>query len=393
MDHKQPGYVLVLVLIIVAVSLTLVTGVYQRFFVYQDFTRVTRNQTKAQMAAYGGLEIALSQLTYIVDKTEKKEKAEKAEQKKSETSDKDPFDGGTEDGTKKEKTTPTTEWVKKVFPMINRWQTISLTEQDSGVDATLSLYIASEDGKIQLNQFIKNPDKFMKKDDKQESQGDDKKKSEDSTKDESSSEKGSGKNETEKEKIAKLLNERLTQIFDSSLHAKVNHVFNQLKRILIDPSELLHVSIPPVLSDNMFIEHNADPFKKYYFMDLFTTSKKSYKLNPWMLSASTIKALGLKQPSAGAYKKLLKSFKERINPDQDIPKLFKPLYDIQDEKRMNLLIKISDQFFSADAFSVYVYADVLDVKIGVYALLERDIELPKDKSESFVYKIRRLYSL
>jgi hypothetical protein len=139
--RNQKGYILPLTIIIVFAMTFLVTRLVTRAYANVQVNRRVIEREKAKELALGGLTIVQAQLTY------------KPEQQKKTAPQSEPT-------TEKKET-----FVEKLLQIINRWQTVTLTEKAYGFDGTVQLYVSCEEGKLPLNALwdFKNK-KFIKKD-------------------------------------------------------------------------------------------------------------------------------------------------------------------------------------------------------------------------------------
>ncbi len=115
---KQPGFVLVLALLIMAMGSTLVISLFQRAVSYDRLHRLLLKQQQSRMLALQGIEIARAQLSSPVTLDKGKEAIDSA-----------------------------------IAPFLyaDCVQTFSLTGENVGLDGEIKVFISSEEGKINLN--------------------------------------------------------------------------------------------------------------------------------------------------------------------------------------------------------------------------------------------------
>jgi type II secretory pathway pseudopilin PulG len=120
MKTKQPGFVLVMALFVIALGSIFVTSLLQRAVSYDRLHRVLLKQQQARMLALNGIEIARAQLSNPL--TLEKEK--------------NPVD-------------------QNIVPFlyVDQVQTFSLTTDKEGLNGEIKLFITSEEGKINLNKL------------------------------------------------------------------------------------------------------------------------------------------------------------------------------------------------------------------------------------------------
>lgn len=393
---KQPkaksGYVLILVLMVIGLSMALIATVYSRFFVYQDTIRYFIDREQTKLLVRSGPEIALAQVSLPIEKKKDKQEANNQDANK-ENSDKSR-------NQKEKKLSPEKQWLMKVLPVLNQWQTFTFTEKDSEFDGTLSIYISAENGKVNLNEFVDTrKDTVESTTEKVVNQKDNKDQGEDKA-----NEQGSTDKKVQESKRSEKVESKLTTILQSKLNAnidqKVKEVSRRLKRALIGPSEILSDNLGK-LANNLFVSPQGNTLsdkesdQKYNFMDLFTVFKESFKLNPWVLSKSSANLLGFKplivgKDSAINIKDIVDKFKLKLNLEKDFDVIFQKLYG-KNFKSLGEISNILSSEFEIDALSVTCYAQIGNAKQGIYAILERD-KSPKGYSEnSFIFNIKRLY--
>jgi type II secretory pathway component PulK len=136
MRTAKPGYIIMLTLLIIAAAVALISAVVSQAFSYQRQARLVREKAQARMLILSSLELASSKLSHVIEKEkEEKKKAEEPEAQKKEALD------------------PLQKWLLEVLPVLNRWQKFEFKEETDELEGSVSLYITSEDGKINLRSF------------------------------------------------------------------------------------------------------------------------------------------------------------------------------------------------------------------------------------------------
>lgn len=143
----KKGYIVPLTLLIISVAVALITAVVRESFRYHQTVRVARDRVEARLLALSSLELVLSHLSYVV--IEKKE----TEKKEAHTQPSDKAQKGGEEK-KEEALEPLQEWMLKVLPLINHWSTLEVDGDD--IKGTITYYVASEQGKINLDELLKD---------------------------------------------------------------------------------------------------------------------------------------------------------------------------------------------------------------------------------------------
>ncbi|HVW98932.1 MAG TPA: hypothetical protein VHA52_00595, partial [Candidatus Babeliaceae bacterium] len=133
MKNKNPGYVLLLTFMIISVSVLLISTLVNRAISYQKLSLLAQDREKAKMIALGGIEVAIAKL--IAPQTKSQPEAQ----------------GKESSGDKEEQEKKKNEWFANILISINNWQNFNLKESVDGIDAESKVFIASEQGKLDLN--------------------------------------------------------------------------------------------------------------------------------------------------------------------------------------------------------------------------------------------------
>ncbi len=145
MSNRTSGFIIVLTMMLIATSVLLVSLVINRVSAYRRMGSLWTDREKAKMIALGGIEIAISQLAQL-DKKDEKNKKEKpqgsAHEKSAESSKQD---------VAKKDAEKAKALVNVLFTTVNKWQTFPLKTDVEGIEGECSLYVSSEQGKINLN--------------------------------------------------------------------------------------------------------------------------------------------------------------------------------------------------------------------------------------------------
>ena len=141
---KRQGYILVLHLLIVSISVVLVSLVVQKALAYRQFSAIAADREKAKMLAYGVFEWVLDML--IFKPAEQEKKAETPEEKAGERD--------------KEK------WLMRLLSFVNTWHEWKYTEEKDGVDGICQAFVSCEQGKIAINSIYNGTKKKWEKTDK-----------------------------------------------------------------------------------------------------------------------------------------------------------------------------------------------------------------------------------
>jgi hypothetical protein len=352
---EKSGYIIILTLLIVGAATALLTTIVQQSLSYQQRVRLAQDKARARMLALSSLEIAISELSTVVFADEEKKPDEKEEHKKEE----------------QEVLEPVQKWLIKVLPSLNHWQTIEVDQE--GLEGTIKLYLASEDGKFNLAAF-------KEKEGEKEPQ---------STPEAPEAKKLGA---SPQENPLQALDELFKKNYDTSMYEAFKRFMTDYKRMPEDPTELLRISYFAKVKDRLFT-----PLKKehrgLYIMDLFTFRPQAInKVNPWLLTASAKTLLGLSEGTVTLTDQdLVKKMKPSMNWEEDWDEIFAPRYGKNFAAFDPAIQKLFSPTFEALAFSVVSYCTVGKVTQRIYAVLGL-AEPDKDLSpKSGIYKVTKLY--
>lgn len=384
--HNKSGYILVLTLLLISMSMFLITSILQNVYSYQRNARTTVSREKLRTLALGSLQISIDQLSFIPPKK-------------------------TKDLNKLR-----TDWQKKIIKLCGTgWQkTINFSDDDSRITATIDLFYACGQGKFNLS-FDNVFGKVLAGIEPQKSQPSSKnlKEQESAKTDKDEKEKKEGQDNQgkaqEKNPIAKFIDELINKETKISIAPLLKKFREEFNRVPEDPSELMKVGLSGVLKDNIFpVKQAAKPGQdksaqdkaNIYLMDLFTVDQQyTGKLNPWALSKSTAKLLGFRPNfDEKSLDQFNKDFKPNANWATDWDKILAPIYG---KKYAAIDKKVFDLFesnFTVSTISVLSQVTIGQTTQKVYAILKAtagsatagSTELPKD---SVIFKIIKLYWL
>lgn len=408
MQQSKPGYIVILAVMIIAAMTALVTSVVNRMMVYTKLQYVLADREQARMLALSGLQIAIAQLISDAPTTFTTEMPLSRQQEPALRASGQGNPGGQQldrgaDAQKKtaEDKSPAAQF-KKVLPIINRWQQFAFTEDQGGIAGSCEIYIAAEQGKINLNalydfkkkQFVKPdpavaypglpPRQAMADKPGQQSQ--------------SQGSKSGASQAVDGLKILQAVGD-LFPIKGQIFAEAVGDVFKARGRPLVDVTELLSDKKFQKLKDMLFIapekERSAQDSKKERaaLLDLFTVETNAEQKNglqPLVISRSVGLMLQLKainNVDKKMFDKLVESLKNLKIPvqwQQQWDQLLSPVYG----KQYNVLSNDIKQLFATEfetlTFSVVCYGKFRNTLIKVYAVLARQEE---------EYCIKKLYWL
>lgn len=359
MKKKRNGFIIPLVLLLISIAMILTTTIYQRGSLFVPFITTMYKREQAKALAESGIQLAMSQLG------SPHEAPQKEGEKKPE-----PQGGffalfgmGSQE---------TKDLFNEIFPVINRWQTFELKKDIDGVDGTIKIAIASEDGKINLNSIYNfKTKKFV----------------------------GEGALKGDWKKVMQSVLDRVQKQVGSSINLfeSFDKFLKQRQYRVNDASELLLAEGFAPFATRLFYEPPSIATKDIqsrplFLLDLFTVYGYD-KLQPWLLSDSVRGALGLKRVSVQppeVAKALQKKFTSTMDVAKEWKTLFAPLYGTEFQLLPKGIDGLFESTFDPKLFSVVSYGIVGDVTIRVYAILERVRRFAKQKSW-YDIKIKKFY--
>jgi hypothetical protein len=333
MHIKKEGFVLVLTLMVISILVVLVTQFFQEGQLQLFFDTTITQREQAKQLALSGLSLAISTLDPQIQaqKNKKKETAGKTEptnaQKKC------------------------SDLLVHLLPLLNRWQTISFSEEKDGLEGTISLCITCEDGKLDLTQlYDAHQKKFF------------------------------GENvltgPDAKKGLKALFGMIRPLVGNRDLFEPLSTWLKQRSYRLVDVTELL-------TEKEFQVSFGAHVFKKPPFLapnqsshliltDLFTMYGNRQP-NVWFLSDSLCAALGLKRPSTQSTEELQQALNE-IDCGTDVQQVLQHLYG----KDIKALPQDFAPFIGINQnsamFGVTSYGIIGTLVQGVYAIIQRTNE-------------------
>jgi hypothetical protein len=376
MNKKQSlnnGYIMIFALLVIAALMVIVSYVGYRGSMHGPFMQMVMGREKAKLLAMSGVNIAMSQLSFAgqdnqnavsltqgetAQATAGKENVSADRQKKSSSADKNK------------------EFLQRILPTLNIWQTFNLKEEVDGVDGLIQICLMSEEGKIDLNYLYDfKKKKFMGQQDK-------------------------GMQAIMQELCQKIESSikipELFSVFEKSFKERHNE-YN-------DPTELCAKKEFGPFKKSLFYEPvvtSKDAKNKQqpsiYLTDIFTVWSSSGTIDPWLFSHSLMILFGLSTDRETDPKKAqeliaqsLKNFKQTANWKQDWKTIMQPLYQQELQALPKNIDSLLSSTFDPHYFSVRVHATVNGVTQMLYAILERECHQQDDTNECDV-TLKKLY--
>ena len=358
MNQKRSGFIIPLTLMLISVATVLITAIYQRGSLFVPFITTMYQREQAKQLAMSGIQIAISQLAFV----EKKEK-EKKEPAKNEAPTQ--ADQASQEGA---------AFFSRIFPALNQWQEFKLKKDIDGIDGTIKIALASEEGKINLNAIYD----FAKK-------------------------KFVGEGQLQEGDWKKIMQQLLGRVqknmgISGNLFEEFEKFLKQRQYKINDASELLTIELfRPFVARQFYIPPSKESKERsLYLLDLFTVYGYG-KLQPWLLSDSMRGVLDMKRISVTAEKpmkevsqEVLKKFKPQISLSKDWNSVFQPIYGIEFQRLPKGIDAVFETTFDPKLFSVVSYGMVGDVTLRAYAILERVKRFEKQETW-YDIKIKKFY--
>lgn len=357
---QQPGYIIAVTMVIIAIAVSLITYVYRRISISSPIAYSMVQKQKAAQLTLSGLGIARSFLSFNPEKKKEAGDEQKPNQKNEKIAQ--PL---------------ISAWHQKLLPVLNRPQLYKLTHEHDGVDATIGITISCEQGKINLNQIYDFGKKQFR----------------------------SSKWESLMQEICSVLEKNVGV---KELYSVLKKSLEQRDLPLNDITELLMLkefhnfkhSIwyePP--SAKQSTSHPADEIRPLYLADIFTLYTSDNKIDPWVLSDSLCGLLGLRRVRADdiqdrvkILETVLKNFKTTYTWTTDWKQYMMPLYQKELQSLLKGIESVLQATTSPTIFSVYVVATCGRVSQRLCAIVERK-KMGEGVKAYYTAEVRKVYRL
>lgn len=339
-SNKQPGFILLLTFLVLSMTMAMATYLMMSAQSSKAIGSTVIAVERAQDIALSGVELVRRVLS----------------------------NPGDPDGTKHE--------IESILRFINRWRNFDLHTETDGVEGTIAVYVACEEGKININSMFDLEKKQFVFD--------------------------------EKDDFTKDLWTRVGTVFRSKTAGVgvtdfkdflVRHLKDR-KEPLDDVSELFNeeplVHTPPIFTPQAGAFDKSGVAAPLGVIDLLTISEFMEKLQPVFLSRGMCDLLGFKNlPSDDdGREKVIRDLVGKVKLDAKISwarewdKILAPIYgktfnQIEGRFRWTTF----DQHIGALTISVLCYGKMSNKTVGVFALLRRQVEQDK----RVVYHVKKLY--
>lgn len=344
-QKNTDGYILVLTLIVISALVVIGTQLFYTAGNFSAFANYTYKKEQALWLALGSNAFVQNILFVpaVPKKTDKPQQKEQAGEQQT-----DDFE-------------QTKKLLAKILPIINRWQTINFTQENDGLDATLSFYVACEDGKIPINSILQTLIPVVRQNQKLT---------------------------TDLEMFFESLWGDLAKVLrtQQNIGANLAQLIQKRRGVLLnDVTELITIEAFEPLKDYLFVSknHSSAHQPPLFLSDLFTVHAQYATLDPWVLSASVRAAFGLQAPGEQQWsEKDAEALAARARPTQvwknDWNSVLKPLYNKEFGQLAQSLKLFLHNGPILHTLSVLSQATVGGVTQRMYFILKRN-QLP-DKS-------------
>jgi hypothetical protein len=366
--NNQPGYILLLTIMILSLSTIVVTQIFFQARLYNSFIPLMVEKEKARQLALSGVSIAIAQLSLHDARFEKQkdQKLGKPEEKKDQKN------------TAEESVDHAKNLLRTVLSVQGRWQTFVLKHDVDGIDAQLNVCITCEDGKLNVNSLYD----FEKHEFKKIAQAS----PEELFKQLGEASKPLTANKNMFEPIQDFLKKQEAPLVDVTQLLQGKALDDFKEHLFYSPSK------PPVVVEQDLKEEKEEEKKPTIFLaDLFTISTDSHRISPWVLSSSLQLLFKIKpreMVSEKDFEKEIDELVEKVSIDKvswqkDWNTYLKPLYKVDFESLPKELIPFLSTKFEPRQFSVLCYGKVGRITQKLLVILERTAT---GEGESFLMK-------
>ncbi|MCX5924297.1 MAG: hypothetical protein NTZ68_02650 [Candidatus Dependentiae bacterium] len=334
--HKKPGFILFLLFSILSTCSVIISLYFMQAITYRQLMTVLVAKQKTHRLALSGVALAHSVITPQESKDQEAKEAKTPEAKAP--------------GQKAETNTDQTV-LKQLAPFFNKQETYKLTQKSDGIDATISIAIQSEQGKLNLNSLYD----FEKKKFLNEGQPNDRK------------------------KLCTWMFEKIAAITKKpTLFPAFEKHLATRKVDFNDVTELLSIKeFETAFQSNVFLNFEASEKENLFLTDLFTVSTEQDTINPWLLSQSWCKILGLK-PKPNMTKEetdtLFAKCKKTANWETDWNNSLKDLYQKEYKDLAQEIKTILTTQFEANIFSLLLKANINETSSTIFTIVRSKAE-------------------
>lgn len=323
--QNQSGYILYLMFSILSVCSVLMSLYYSRVVIYRQLSQQSIKQERTHRLALSAVSLAQA---VLIPQQKKEGTKETAPQTPTPTQ-------------------PEQKTLIALFPFFNKEKTYELTAATDGIQATVSMSIMSEQGKLNLNSLYD----FEKKKFMYEGQPNDRK---------------------------KLCTWLFAQIATITGKPTLMPAFEEhLKTRSIDfndVTELLGIQeFSQQFADFLFWSFDSNENKKIFLTDIFTVCTEQETINPWLLSPSWCVILNL-QPKQkmeeDEIKKIFSTFKIDANWETDWNRSLQPFYQKEYKDLPQEIKSILTTRYEANIFSLLLKAKITETISTIFTIVK-----------------------
>ena len=343
---KKPGYILLILFIILSGCMALITIFFSRSSRYRNLMSEIISNDKTSRLAISGISIGKAILDPI-DKDKNEDVAPQKDEKK------DKVDGKNQ------------KIFKSIFPFLQASKKYKLIDQVDGVSAEIEFLFSSENGKLNINSLYNIEDeKFV---------------------DEGS--------ENDRKKFCIWLFDQIAKI--TQTESLFEPFFNHIKSRdadLNDVTELLRIKqFEETFKNKIFYKTDPKEEKPLFLTDLFTVSTDQETINPYLFSESWCTILQLRPKAPGSeeeIKKMIASFKDKPNWANDWDDSLSKFYQKDYQDLPKEIKSMLTQECELNIFSLLLSATIGETTSTIFTILDRD-----SKKESTTFNILKIYQI
>lgn len=359
-QHTRSGFILVFALILTSLAVFLITFIASRSMLFLPYTQFMIHQQKATVLALGGIQLGVSQLAQ--------------EKKEDQTQQATPNQGPVAPKNDSK------DVLSTILPLINRWQTVTLTEKAEGIEGEIKLCITSEDGKFNINELY------------------------DFTKHEFVS---SANPAIDAKKVMQEICTRVEQkMGGKNLFAGFEKFLKERQYRVNDVTELLTIKEFEIFKNAVFEEPLHKEVNKQQkspalvLTDLFTVWSGKKTIDPWLLTNTTSRIFGLRsvdqtdvQVRKKTVQEVVKSAKNQYNWAIDWAQFMRPFYEKEYSALSAHIGSMLSTSVKPQSFSIAAHATVGQNTVRLLAIVERVATTEQGAQPRHEVTIKKIYTL
>jgi len=324
-QNNKQGYILFLLFSILSVCSVLISLYFSRVVIYRQLVQQSIRQQRANHLALSAVSLAQAVLVPQQNKDESKEASPKA----------------ATPGKSEQKI------LTALFPYFNKEKTFELTTATDGIQATLSLSIQSEQGKLNINSLYD----FEKKKFMYEGEP------------------------TDRKKLCTWLFGRIATLTGKPTLMSVFEEHLKNRSIdFNDVTELLSIKeFSQQFSDQLFFNTDHTQINKLFLTDIFTVYTEQETITPWLFSRSwcTLLELQPKQKlTEEEIQKIFSTFKIDATWETDWNSSLQPFYQKEYKDLPQEIKSILTTRYEANIFSLLLKAKITETISTIFTIVK-----------------------